>query len=338
MMGQWQRTGFSWLPAAAFTVLALWAVCFLRPHFPASSFFSFPLPYWFPLTGFLVPFWALVFGYRRLSLVWLVAVLPLFLAANIHLLRHDVYFLWLCLLTASLAKEKQDLYNGLLLVMAGMYCWTGFQKMHPGFVDTMAPVLQKRMPPGLLTAEGARMSALAIPISELLLGAACLTRFRRVRAVLGTLLHAGILFFLLYGKWNLSMVFWNIALPGMLWLLPGFRIPREKRPFQSWWIPVFMAVLCPFLGFVSLWPGFASWNMYSARIKHYYLPVTEGTALHPPAYLRDHIYSKQGEYVVGMATWCDAETGGSPCMEPVFRHKVWADAYAYIGNRPNPAE
>jgi len=327
---------FSMALAALFTLLVLWSSLFLNPLFPRATFFTFPFPYWFPIAGFVLPFWALAFGYGRLSLVWLLLVLPLFMATNVHLLRHDVYFLWLCLLGASLANDKRDLYNALLLILAGMYVWTGAQKIHPGFVDQMAVVFQKRiLPPGTSSGQ-AELLVKAIPVTEILLGILCVTRFRIPRMLLGALVHVGILYFLIRGNWNTSMVFWNIALTGMVLLLPGFNFGRLKQNIKPYLIPAVVALTFPVLSMLSLWPMMGSWNMYSGRVQHYYLPLNEAVALNPPAYLKDYVYLNETGYFVSMTHWADIETGGTPCMEPGLKNLVWEDTYRYIGYNIHP--
>lgn len=327
---------FSMALATLFTLLVLWSSLFLHPLFPKAAFIGLPFPFWFPIAGFVLPFWALAFGYRRLSLVWLLLVLPLFMATNVHLLRHDVYFLWLCMLAASLAKEKQDLYNALLLILGGMYVWTGAQKIHPGFIDQMAAVMQKRILPEGTSLTVAEWTVRAIPACEIVLGILCVTRFRVARMVLGALVHVGILYFLVLGKWNMSMVFWNTALTGMVLLLPGFKFSRLKQNIKPYLVPAVVAVLFPVLSLLSLWPMMGSWNMYSGRVQHYYLPIDPSVALNPPLYLRNHIYQKDADYIVSMTGWADIETGGTPCMEPALKKMVWKDAYAYIGYNVHP--
>lgn len=317
-----------------FSILAIGLVFIFHPNFPVTSLLPVDLPFYFPVLGFVVPCWLLYEGKKQIALVWLIVIVPCLLTCNLHLLRPDIYFLWLCLLAVSISKNKEQVYSTLLFILAGMYVWTAIQKANLGFVTGMAYTLEKRILPSSISHETVLVLVKFIPLMEFVLAILCFTKFVKVRITFAILIHGGILFFLLKGGWNYSMILWNMLLIILHILLPAFNIPSKIFRTWKWYITPIIVMVFPALYFVGLWPGFASWTMYSGRIEHYRLVIDAQTAIYPPDYIRAFVYEKDGIYFLSISEWADAETGGAVCMEPMLSERVLIDCENYIKTHP----
>ena len=312
-----------------FTLVALVWIGVSKPHFPTVSLFPVNLPYRFPIVGLVAVCWCVYMGWKRVTIIGL-AFAPLLFAFNINMLRPDLYFLWLCLLTVCLSKSKQQTYLGLLAILGGMYLWTAIHKIDTDFVRNMSFMFGKRILPASMPESVAKLMAIGIPVWELALAVSCFLPYRKMRMVLGMLLHAGILFFLFKGGWNYTMIAWNTGLLILHALLPAASVKEWIPNKGAWLFPTVLAIVLPAFYFLGLAPIFASWTMYSAQIKPYRLEIDEQTALYPPDYIREFVYRKDGVYSVSIVEWADAETGGAPCMEPIFANKVLRECDQYI--------
>ena len=317
---------------SVFSVLGLVWIIFSNPMFPVSSVYGVQLPFRFPILGLIVPCWLLYFNQKRLSIIWLLLAVPLIFGFNVHMFRPDMYFLWLCLLAISICKNKEQTYASFLMILGGMYLWTAIQKMHIDFVLVMANVFDRRIIPSFFPDIVSKLVAGLVPVIEFGLAVLCFTRFIKMRKILAVILHGGIIYFLLVGGWNSTMVAWNIILLAFHFVLPAFHSPWSG--VKLWLAVPVLSIIFPVLYFIGCWPVFASWAMYSSRLEHYRLVLDEQTALYPPEYIRDFVYIKDGEYMMTITTWADAELGGAPCMESVLKEKVLQDCRTFIKNHP----
>jgi len=325
---------FGLILSVLFTLGFGYAAVFIRPQFPVISLYPFEITYWFPLLAFVPPFWLLYFRKNRLSVVWLFTGIPASWLLNVNTLRPDLYFLWLCLLLFSLTDKKEMREWGLLLIMAGMYSWTGIYKLNAEFVQAFSYALEVRTPLPFFREESYRYVSMLVPPIEIVLGLFCILPFKKSRAFLGILLHVGILYFLIAGNWNRSMIFWNLSLLLMHITLPGFSLKKEIWVQKRNLFVPFLAIVLPILYLFSAWPVFASWTMYSARFKHSFMVIDEQTALSPPAYIRNQVYTQTGVYSVNISGWADEQTGGSVCQEVFLAERVLVSCKSYIAQHP----
>lgn len=316
----------------AVSLFFLWWGLIPSPSFPSVSLAGFRLTYYFPVVGFIPAFWLLFFDRKRLSAAWLLGIMPLFWLFNLNLLRPDFYFLWLLLLVWAFAALPGHRAAGWLLLFAAMYLWTGVHKINPGYVEGLVFILKKR--------QISRVVIQIIPVSvvvwETVLGVVILLRKETLRKILGIGLHSGIIIFLISEGWNRAMIPWNVLmlLMHIFIKMPAGDFTWRKVIGSGVSVPLFLAWVMPSLSFAALWPQSFSWDMYSGRAENVYLPIDEHTALHPPDYLRDHIFKKDGMYFVGLTQWCEAETGASPLREPALKTRLLIAAEKYIRENP----
>jgi hypothetical protein len=310
----------------------LWWGLVPSPSFPTVSLAEFQLSYYFPLIGFIPAFWLLFFGKKRLTAAWLLGIVPLLWLLNLNLLRPDFYFFWLFLLVWALAADEEQRAAGWLLLCAAMYLWTGAHKINPGYTEGLGMMFKKRQLSGIVTL----IIPVLVVVWELTLGLTLIFRKNVLRRILGIGLHAGILLFLFIGNWNRAMIPWNVGLLLMHILIaaPAEEFSASKIIRSGISVPLFLAWIMPALSYVGLWPHAFSWDMYSGRAENYYLLIDEHTALHPPDYLREHIFRKDGVYFVGISQWCEAETGGAPLREPALKNRLLITAEKYIRENP----
>jgi hypothetical protein len=299
----------------------LW-IAFSDPFFPKVALVENPFPYRFAVLGFIPPLWLLYFRRKKIALVLLFTLTPALFVTNLNMLRPDLFFIWLCMLTLGFAQTREQVYNGFLVILAGMYLWTGIHKVHWDFVKNMAWVFEARLFGKAFPKWMLYSLAASIPVLEIILGLLCFSPKTMLRRILGIALHAGILVFLLAGRRNATMIPWNVALLLSHVVLVAKFDAVVLAQSNGLKVPAAIALVFPVLYFVNIWPGVLSWNMYSARIRHIYMPVTKELALNPPDYVREYVYRRDTLYVISLWEWADAATGGPHVSEPIFRERV----------------
>lgn len=323
---------FSIISCVFFTCLAIAWVLFSKPLFPGYSVISLSLPYRFPILGFVPAFWLLYAKQKKLALVWSFLLLPFFFLTNLNMLRPDLYMLWLILLLVAIAEDKSQVYSSIWFIFAAMYFWTAIQKLNFSFFDGMANSFAHRIIPAYYPVWVSKALAFLVPFLELGLAFLCLGPYQKWRRGVAVLLHAGILYYIIIGNWNATMIPWNVALLASHLILPSFEWRKGRFALKKCGLPLGLAWIIPAFYFVNLAPVFASWAMYSARIQPYYLEIDQEVALNPPSEIRDFVFRKDGAYVVSVFGWSDFETGGPPCVEPWAKEGLFKRCEKYLNN------
>lgn len=167
--------------------------------------------------------------------------------------------------TLAFSPDPEESFR---LIMAGIYCWSGFHKLNPAFAHDVfpnllaggafAPIIPQAALLPLSLLGGYTAGALEILIGVLVLSSHPLaTGFSQA-------MHAFILASVVpSGKLYLAIVPWNIACMILVTLLPKHRKVQDHA-----WNRVILVVcfIMPALFFCTHWyPVYASWNMFGGN-------------------------------------------------------------------------
>lgn len=129
------------------------------------------------------------------------------------------------------ATERLELT--VLIVLAGLYLWSGLWKLNPLFAAEVVPTFLSGV--GLEgVAESLPVISWLVPVVEVLGGLSLLTRFGRkvmVRVLIG--LHLCVIIALLFLSWNSVVIPWNLALIALLLALPESAQIRTALLFKG---------------------------------------------------------------------------------------------------------
>lgn len=201
----------------------------------------------------------------------------LLILEDITRLQPWVYSQGIILFLFSLKKEQRNkgILYGTLLVIAGVYIWSGIQKINVGFLNGTFPWMLSALGIDIEIDPEQPMrwfnyAFLIAPVIEILCGVFLLrNRTRKTGAVLGIGIH---LFNLLvlgpFGhNWNSVTWPWNVSL--ILFLLIWFRsdlsLNFKSAVSQVKWnfLALFLFFVMPFFNFFGIWDDNLSGCMYS---------------------------------------------------------------------------
>jgi hypothetical protein len=251
----------------------------------------------FPVTGFLLPDLQFNHGVMPSSVVLSVLLVsglsgllvqphskPLLIAvlsATAMLVMVDVHRLqpWVYQYTLFLMLALQRHWgspfpfrSALLVVLSGMYFWSGAHKLNPMFVTDTLPYLLQPIVGGAFPREWSHVLGVGVAIIEATLGLGLVFRWPRRLSTAGLIgMHLLVLLLLGPAGHNDNAVIWpwNIALAFILYKavrsahfpagLPVYRMPLITA------ITLGFAVFLPALSTVGWWPANLSMNVYSGN-------------------------------------------------------------------------
>ena len=155
--------------------------------------------------------------------------------------------------------------KGSLWVIAGMYCWSGFNKINPHFVSGNFPwfcdAFEATKEFGLQHWMG-----YSIAVLEMILGLGMLSaKTRKLAAPSLIAMHVLIVIFLMKLQWNFVVIPWNVSLAVMLALIIKHNSESAQLKHLHWKMApaIALAWLCPIIYFFHCWPYNLSWQLYS---------------------------------------------------------------------------
>lgn len=214
------------------------------------------------------------------------------------------------------------------IIIAGLYVWSGIQKMNYNFSHDILPFLfipvqnlfpSIQIPFALL--------GVAIPLTESLVG--CGLFFRRTRnaaVCAAVLMHSFVLILLVAKNYNSIVWIWNFtlifAVVFAFWQNPvSIREAVADRKITPVKLIVFANLLLPVLNFFGLWDYFLSGAYYSGNIE---IPVVriDGEVFEklPPPAKSVVFQTKSGEQMLPLFEWSIVDTNAPVYLEQrVFR-------------------
>lgn len=173
------------------------------------------------------------------------------------------------------------------IIIAGIYCWSGLQKLNFNFSHDILPSLFipiQNLFPSLNIPFG--FLGIAIPVSEFLIGCGLLFRKTRNIAVsLAVAMHLIILSLLIAKNYNSIVWFWNLTLIFAnifaFWKSDiSLKAVLQIEKYSVRKVIVLAVVSLPILNFFGLWDSFLSGAYYS------------GNTEIPAIYINDEVFEK----------------------------------------------
>ena len=216
--------------------------------------------------------------------------------------------------TGADASEQSGSINACRLILASVYCWSGLQKLNPGFSSDMFPWLVGPLLGFLPNAARHAILSLGfvVPLIEFLIGVGLLIGSTRRLAMFGAVsMHCFLLVCLgplghdsndVVWAWNFVM----IALVAVLFrgtqsvgLVPI--VSPSGQPFR--WLVLFIATVAPALNLFGLWDHYASWALYSGARNEAIISVSDDLRDRLPDNIAEHIDKDDGVNKVDISEW-----------------------------------
>ena len=184
------------------------------------------------------------------------------------------------LLLVLLAFQKEDLLP-VRLVVAGLYFWSGVQKLNAGFSEDVLPRMFEMLGTEPIASVGL---GLAIAVVEMMLAVFLFVpKTRKVGVVAVVAMHLLIVGVLATANYNLIVIPWNLTLAIVVVVL--FWDQSENK--TDWNSPLvyiaFGALILPVFSFVGYWDHYLSGGLYSGREPVAVIRVVDVEALPPSA-------------------------------------------------------
>lgn len=209
--------------------------------------------------------------------------------------------------------------NTCRIVVAGVYLWSGLQKVNFSFMlygfPALIEPLTSVLPVGLASA--VHWTGLVVPFAEAALGVGLLLpRLRRLAAAALLGMHAFLLLLLgpLVSNYNPVVWPWNAAMMGFLVVLfLGLGSAEEQHVMsrRHGRLHVVVAILfwvMPALSLVGLWDSYLSAALYSSNVKIARIYMSDGVRRALPAEVQAYVErAPDGRYVLRPSTWSTGE-------------------------------
>jgi uncharacterized membrane protein YphA (DoxX/SURF4 family) len=195
-------------------------------------------------------------------------------------------------------RNQRVLLNTCRLVVAASYFFSGFQKLGVSFIDRVFPSLVN---PYLNFVFGRvnlvpRLLFIAIPLLEIGIGIALLTRrFRSTAVWLALVTHIVILALLIPLRRNSVVWPWNVAMAGftfiLFWRACDFSMREVLLPrkfvFQT--VALILYGIMPLFSFVNLWDSYLSASLYSGNVEAALINVSESANQRLPPAIQGYV-------------------------------------------------
>ena len=199
---------------------------------------------------------------------WLLAALTVWAIGlcclDINRLQPWVWLYILVFVAVFFGKKENEIStaNALRWLLAGVYFWSGFNKLTPYFAEDnfawFCGAFAFTKPFGEYPVLGYAVASLEMSFAAGLIWEKTRLYFRWV--VVG--FHGVVILFLLKLDWNWVVIPWNVAMAGMVWgLFPENSGSKPTGVVQQ--VIVVVVWLAPVLYFFNLWPHTLSWQLYS---------------------------------------------------------------------------
>ena len=214
--------------------------------------------------------------------------------------------------------ESSLLGRRLLLILSGLYVWSGLLKMNVAFAREVLPWFVEPFGLHAFAAEQVWLGWIAAAI-EAAIGILLLMRStRRVAAIGATALHLFIMLSLTLHGWNLIVIPWNVVMILLVWIT--VRLHRDDAPARhaarariapAHVVIVLLVWIMPLLFLVRLWDGYLSGSLYSGANTTALFFFHESDRARLPAIPRAAHYFVEGtsEEIISIDTWCSEELG-----------------------------
>ena len=228
-------------------------------------------------------------------------------------------------------QDQPAVLNMCRLILAGIYFYSGLQKINPNFAPHVFPHL---FGAGGATASPVQALAMVPPFLEASLGLGLLMRRVRNLAVLAaSAMHGFIL--LRFGPlgYNYNNVVWpwNLAMITLLFLLFwqtdfGFGEVLWRNPFAYQKVLLILVLIMPLFSFFGHWDSYLSWSLYSGNVDGANIFVGDAVAHQLPGYLQKYLkHLSENNNQLTIRDWSMGELNVPPYPETRIYRAIGAD-------------
>lgn len=220
------------------------------------------------------------------------------------------------------------------IVIAGIYCWSGLQKLNFSFSHDVLPSLlmpiqnlfsSLQIPIGFL--------GIVIPITEFSIGCGLMFRkTRNIAVVFAILMHFMILSLLIAKNYNSIVWFWNLTLIFVV-IFAFWKndislkevLATEKLSARK--AIVLLAVSLPLLNFFGYWDSFLSGAYYSGNTEIPAIKINKEVYEKLPVVAKSVVFQTQTtkEKILPPFEWSIADTNTPVYLEERVFRKIFAD-------------
>jgi len=276
--------------------LPLWAGERIFPHIPVFQYLKFTESIHWIITILLCLI--LIINILYLKKIWTTVLLCLIIFAVLcdqMRLQPWVYIYVLilfpmCLVTIkskdkNVNKHDSFILNYFLILLIGIYVWSGLNKFTPSFIDIVYPYMLKSL---FNLNDGhyllkVREWGLLFASLETFIGIGLVFSKTRNIAVIGAIImHLQIIVWVIVGNPNYTILPWNICMIAVVYL-SGWNndqtlqlIPDSSSLLRKSTIGLIILVwIMPSLNLKNKWDAYLSFNLYTERISHMYVGLRQ---------------------------------------------------------------
>lgn len=233
-------------------------------------------------------------------------------------------YLLLIIILALQSKDETDSEQTLCpaqIIIAGLYFWSGVQKLNFTFSDETLPLLlapvQNLFPSAYLPYV---FIGIIIALAEALIGGGLLFRkTRNLSVVSAVIMHTGILILLIAKNYNSIVWIWNAFLMAAVAILFWkndvsikqmlFSANEKKRKFRFAGSIAATSVLLPVLSFAGFWDMYLSGALYSGNTAVGVVRINDDLYEKLPPKARQSVFQTKsgGEKILPFHEWAIAE-------------------------------
>ncbi len=206
----------------------------------------------------------------------------------------------------------------LQLIVAGVYIWSGIQKLNSNFLDGTFALIFKASGGGLKF-ESWRMAGYGIPLLEFSTGLALLIpKLRKIGIFTALIIHTVILFYLspIVLNHNSIVYPWNVAMLCFVFLLFWgvkdnlYASILDIRSNVLILLPVILVWIFPVLNLFGYWDHYLSFSLYSNKPSRFYVAIEE-SEIHKIDERFTNYFANlpglQGGQIIEIETWAYSE-------------------------------
>lgn len=288
---------------------------------------------------------------RRATLLFFLAIFGLMIFLDINRLQPwaYLYFVILSLFCIYPWQNPQasawPLQRAVQIILAGVYFWSGVNKINLEFFMRIGPWFMQPLGP-LLGGFDFILPALAflVPFTEMAIGLFLFwPRTQKMAQIAATLTHVFILYSLGPFGYNQNTVVWpwNIVMLTLVWLAWVKPKQKEALKFNSKYYIVLVMVfflfwIAPILRFVWHWDAFLSSVLYSGSATSAVVRLNPAEPV--PAELKDTILpSEEYETLLSLSDWSLKRYNAPLYPEPRVFKKIFTGVCALLRDK-NSAE
>ena len=182
-------------------------------------------------------------------------------------------------------KQVKVIHNYFLILLVGIYVWSGLHKFTPSFIDIVYPFMLKslfKLNDGHYLLE-VRSWGYFFAGLEVLIGIGLVySKTRNIAVIVAILMHVQIILWVIVGNPNYVILPWNICMIAVVYL-SGWKNDQklQLRPSGSPLLRnityglILLVWIMPSLNLKNKWDAYLSFNLYTERISHMYVGLRQ---------------------------------------------------------------